>query len=91
MAAPAEPIAVVATGTPPGICTIDNSESIPFNVRVLTGTPMTGKVVFAATIPGKWAAPPAPAIITFNPFVRDSSAKRNIKSGVLCADITRFS
>ncbi len=33
----------------------------------LIGTPMTGNVVKDATIPGKWAAPPAPAIITFNP------------------------
>lgn len=29
-----------------------------------TGTPTTGKGVIEATIPGKWAAPPAPAIIT---------------------------
>ena len=26
-----------------------------------TGTPNTGKTVCAATMPGKWAAPPAPA------------------------------
>ena len=29
-----------------------------------TGTPMTGNGVIAATIPGKWAAPPAPAFAT---------------------------
>ena len=28
------------------------------------GTPITGKVVQLATIPGKCAAPPAPAMIT---------------------------
>ena len=36
----------------------------------LMGTPMTGKLVMAATIPGKCAAPPAPAMITFNPLLR---------------------
>ena len=30
----------------------------------LTGTPMTGKLVKEATMPGKCAAPPAPAIMT---------------------------
>lgn len=30
----------------------------------LTGTPMTGRGVKAATMPGRWAAPPAPAMIT---------------------------
>ena len=32
-----------------------------------TGTPITGKIVFAATMPGKCAAPPAPAMITLIP------------------------
>jgi len=34
----------------------------------LIGTPITGRVVIEAIIPGRWAAPPAPAIITFMPF-----------------------
>jgi hypothetical protein len=38
-------------GTPPGICTIDSSESIPFSAALSTGTPSTGSVVCAATIP----------------------------------------
>ncbi len=33
----------------------------------LTGTPITGKGLMEATIPGKCAAPPAPAMITFIP------------------------
>jgi hypothetical protein len=61
------PIPTVATGTPAGICTIDNSESMPSRWRSATGTPITGSGVTAATIPGRWAAPPAPAMITFTP------------------------
>ena len=64
LAAPATPIAIVATGTPSGICTIDRSESRPFNAALCTGTPMTGSTVCAATMPGRCAAPPAPATMT---------------------------
>ena len=52
---------------PAGICTIDSSESIPFNALLCTGTPSTGTAVLAASMPGKWAAPPAPAMMTRNP------------------------
>ena len=65
--APASPIAMVATGTPPGICAIDSSESSPDSALLCTGTPTTGTVVKAATIPGRWAAPPAPAMIASMP------------------------
>ena len=34
----------------------------------LIGTPITGTVVIDAIIPGRCAAPPAPAIITLTPF-----------------------
>ena len=34
----------------------------------LIGTPITGKGEIDATIPGKWAAPPAPAMITLTPL-----------------------
>ena len=44
---------------PPGICAIDSSESQPDSARDFTGTPSTGTVVDAASIPGRWAAPPA--------------------------------
>ena len=54
-------------GTPRGICTIDSSESMPSRAVVRTGTPITGSVVTAASIPGRWAAPPAPATMTFRP------------------------
>ena len=50
---PARPMAVVPTGIPEGICTIDSNESIPLSAADCTGTPSTGSNVFAATIPGK--------------------------------------
>ena len=40
--APAVPIASVPTGTPAGIWTIESSESDPFKVLLLIGTPRTG-------------------------------------------------
>ena len=57
-------IATVATGIPAGICTIDNSESKPSSVLNETGTPITGNEVSDAVMPGRCAAPPAPAMIT---------------------------
>src|SRR6185503_14753974 len=66
-AAPASPIAKVATGTPLGIWTMERSESSPFRCRVGIGTPRTGRVVLAASIPGRWAAPPAPAMMQARP------------------------
>ena len=56
--APARPIASVPTGTPAGICTIESSESTPLSAADSTGTPSTGRSVFAAVIPGRCAAPP---------------------------------
>lgn len=89
-------IATVATGTPFGICTIENNASCPPRQVPDIGTPMTGRQVIEAIIPGKWAAPPAPAMIIFSPFslahygyqsrVDLTLAYSNIKSGVLCAE-----
>ena len=74
----------MATGTPFGICKIDNTESHP-SIEFLdfTGTPITGRVVIEATIPGKCAAPPAPAIMTLIPLSLALFAYLNILSGVL--------
>ena len=47
---------------------------------------MTGRVVIEATIPGRCAAPPAPAIITLIPSCIALLAYSNILLGVLCAD-----
>ena len=80
--APASPMANVATGIPAGIWTIDSNESWPWRWRDGTGTPSTGTVVLAASIPGRWAAPPAPAMIARRPRSRADSAKANISSGI---------
>src|SRR5690554_2208428 len=72
--APALPMAMVATGTPPGICTMERRESRPPRLSVCMGTPITGRVVLAAIIPARWAAPPAPAMITFRPRSRAEAA-----------------
>ena len=62
--------ATVATGIPEGIWRIDRTLSHPsIELLLKTGTPITGKVVQLATIPGKCAAPPAPAIITRTPLL----------------------
>mmetsp|Transcript_23676 Transcript_23676/g.51961 ORF Transcript_23676/g.51961 Transcript_23676/m.51961 type:complete len:220 (+) Transcript_23676:1116-1775(+) len=84
------PIATVATGTPLGICTMDSSASIPSRYAPLglTGTPTTGRGVMAATIPGKWAAPPAPAMMTLIPRWCAVLAYSIMRSGVRCADTT---
>ena len=51
--APAAPMANAPTGTPPGICTMESSESMPFSACDSTGTPSTGTIVCAATMPGR--------------------------------------
>ena len=51
----------------------------------LMGTPITGSGVEAAITPGRWAAPPAPAIITFMPLSAAPLANSATWSGVLCA------
>ena len=47
------------------------------------GTPKTGKEVKAAIIPGRWADPPAPAIITPILFFSAANAYSYILFGVL--------
>ena len=65
--APALPIAKVATGMPPGICTVASSASRPLSGELSIGTPSTGSSVCAAQTPARCAAPPAPAITTSIP------------------------
>jgi hypothetical protein len=61
-----------ATGTPGGIWAIASSASSPpaTEVPLVSGTPITGRSVCAATTPGSAAASPAPAMITFSPRMR---------------------
>ena len=40
---------------------------MPFSALDSTGTPSTGRCVIDAAMPGRCAAPPAPAMITFSP------------------------
>jgi hypothetical protein len=53
----------------------------------LIGTPITDKGDIAAIMPGKWAAPLAPAMITSIPRLWAFEANSNNLSGVLCADV----
>ena len=62
------------------------SESTPSSELPLTGTPITGSAVIAATIPGRCAAPPAPAIITRSPRAAADLAYSTSRSGVRCAE-----
>src|ERR1700687_3606165 len=80
-AAPDGPMATVATGTPFGIWTVDSRESRPFKALTI-GTQITGRTVWAATAPARWAAPPAPAIITSRPRLAAVAAASAVSAGV---------
>ena len=85
------PTPTVATGMPSGICTIESRESMPSSCCRGTGTPITGRGVSDAVMPGRCAAPPAPAMITRSPRATAVFAYSYIASGVRCADTTRTS
>jgi hypothetical protein len=51
--APVDPIAIVPTGKPRGIWTIEYKLSTPDKACVCIGTPMIGIRVFDAIMPGK--------------------------------------
>src|SRR5207302_9163260 len=53
LTAPDLPMASVPTGTPPGICAMERSESRPLRAFDSTGTPRTGRTVFEAVMPGR--------------------------------------
>ena len=61
-------------------------ESTPSRVGPFTGIPTTGRFDSEAIIPGRCAAPPAPAMITRTPRDSASSQKRFISFGVRWAD-----
>jgi len=84
----AAPMPTVATGTPGGICTMDNSESSPFKDLLSIGTPIIGNVVNAAVTPGRCAAPPAPAMMTRSPRPAALLAYCSKSFGVRCAEMT---
>src|SRR5919108_5248555 len=82
-----------ATGTPGGICTMARMASRP--PRALfsdaRGTPITGRSVYAAAVPGRAAAIPAAAMITRTPRSAAVDAYSATARGSLCADRTRSS
>ena len=65
-------------------------ESWPFNVNILIGTLTTGRGDIAAAIPGKCAAPPAPAIITWIPLPDADLANEANFNGIRWVDIHFF-
>src|SRR6266540_5208363 len=91
LTAPELPMARVPTGIPPGICTVDRSESMPLSARDWMGTPSTGSSVLAAATPARWAAPPAPAMMTSRPRPSAPATYSSTRSGVRCADMIRAS
>ncbi len=72
------------------LCTVDRngrnrdagSASNPSKVEDLTGIPITGRVVCAARTPARWAALPAAAMSTANPFSRALAANWQAIAGV---------
>ena len=82
------PMATVATGYPVGIITVEQRASTPARGPACRGTPITGSVVLAAIAPARWAARPAPAIITPTPRSLAARAYSLASSGVRCADMT---
>ena len=88
LVAPALPMASVPTGIPAGIWTVDSSESIPLSALDWIGTPRTGSSVRAALTPARWAAPPAPAMMTSRPRASAPLTYSSTSAGVRWADIT---
>lgn len=89
--APGLSMAMAATGTPAGICTLESSESMPESTVVAMGTATTGSVVTAATTPARCAAPPAATITTFRPRSTAVEAYSCVRAGDRCADVTSIS
>ena len=81
-------MATVATGMPPGICTVESRASSPSSALAFTGMPITGSTVRAASAPARCAALPAAAMITPKPFSRAEAAKAPAASGVRWAEYT---
>ena len=62
-------------------------ESLPPKEVVCIGIPITGIGKIAAHIPGRCAAIPAPAMITFHPLLSADFAYSKNTSGSLCAEM----
>ncbi len=64
---------------------------MPLSALDWIGTPSTGSSVLAAATPARWAAPPAPAMMTSSPRPSAVVMYSSTRSGVRCADMTRAS
>src|SRR5580704_12204758 len=91
LVAPGLSMAIAATGTPAGICTLESSASMPDSTVVAIGTAITGRVVSAATTPARCAAPPAATTTTFSPLSIAVVAYSCVRAGERCADTTSIS
>src|SRR5581483_12501182 len=80
LTAPASQIANPATEAPSGICTIESRASMPLSAPRSRGTPMTGRSARrSAILPGRWAAPPAQAMITCTDAGRFSICRTTVR------------
>src|SRR6266481_3463913 len=70
---------------------MERRESRPLRALDSTGTPRTGRTVFDAVMPGRCAAPPAPAMITSIPRFSAAEAYSKRRLGVRWAETTRVS
>ena len=66
---------------------MEYSASVPSRFFPDSGTPMTGIGNSAAHMPGRWAAIPAPAMITLIPFPSAAFAHSKNTSGSRCAEM----
>ena len=80
-------MAMEATGTPPGICTMESRASRPCREVASIGMPITGRMVCEAITPARCAAAPAPAIIILMPRPAAEAANFVVRSGVRCAEV----
>src|SRR5574344_546701 len=70
---------------------MESRESRPLSAALLIGTPITGRDVIAAAMPGRWAAPPAPAMTMPTPRSLAEAMHSQQNAGVRRALITFFS
>jgi hypothetical protein len=70
---------------------MESKESIPSRCDSAMGTPTTGSGVTAASIPGRCAAPPAPATSTCRPRPAAVRPYAIISSGIRWAETTSAS
>ncbi len=61
---------------------------MPPRAEAVTGTPMTGRMVRAATAPARCAAMPAAQMNTRQPSASRSRTSFSVRSGVRCAEAT---